>query len=278
MDAPDGARSFLATGQAYDRFMGRYSRSLAAAFADAAGVSAGQSVLDVGCGPGALTGVLAARVGASQVSAFDPSPPFVAECAARYPGISVREGRAEDIPFDDARFDCVLAQLVLHFVTDPARCAHELRRVLRPDGVAAACVWDFAEGMQMLRLFWDAALTLDPSVPDEARTLRFGREGEIADWLVVAGFRDVTETTLNVSSTYASFEELWGGFLAGIGPAGSYCVSLVEEQRVALREELFRRVGSPAGSFSLAAKARCASGRSPHPPAAAARITGTPEP
>ncbi len=264
MDAPAGARSFLATGQAYDLFMGRYSRPLAAAFADAAGVTAGQCVLDVGCGPGALTGELVARLGAGQVSAFDPSPPFVAECAARHPGICVREGRAEDIPFDDACFDGALAQLVLHFVSDPPRCARELRRVLRPDGVAAACVWDFAEGMQMLRLFWDAALALDPTAPDEARTLRFGREAEIADWLVAAGFRDVTETTLDVSSTYASFEELWQGFLAGIGPAGSYCAGLVEEGRRAVREELFQRVGSPTGPFCLTARARCASGRSPH--------------
>jgi ubiquinone/menaquinone biosynthesis C-methylase UbiE len=263
MESPEGARSFLATGAAYDTFMGRYSRSLAAAFADAAGVAPGQSVVDVGCGPGALTGVLVDRVGAGRVSAFDPSPPFVAECAARYPGVTVREGRAEDFPFDDSGFDCALAQLVLHFVTDPVRCAREFRRVLRPGGVAAACVWDFAEGMEMLRLFWDAALVVDPAAPDEARTLRFGRDGEIGDWLVAAGFRHVTETTLDVSSTYASFEELWDGFLAGIGPAGSYCVSLAEKQRAALREELFHRLGSPGGSFSLAAKARCASGRSP---------------
>jgi ubiquinone/menaquinone biosynthesis C-methylase UbiE len=243
--------------------MGRYSRSLAAPFADSAGVASGQAVLDVGCGPGALTGVLVDRLGAAQVSAFDPSAPFVAECAARYPGVAVREGRAEDIPFDDASFDGALAQLVLHFVTDPVRCAGEVRRVLRPGGFAAACVWDFAEGMQMLRLFWDAALVHDPAAPDQARTLRFGRDGEIAEWLDAAGFHDITETTLDVSSMYSSFGELWEGFLAGIGPAGSYCVSLPETQRAAVQEELFLRLGSPAGSFSLAAKARCASGRSP---------------
>jgi ubiquinone/menaquinone biosynthesis C-methylase UbiE len=263
MGTPDGARSFLVTGQAYDRFMGRYSRPLAVAFADAVGLTPGQSVLDVGCGPGALTGVLVDRLGAGLVSACDPSPPFVAECAERHPGIAVREGRAEDLPFDVASFDCALAQLVLHFVTDPVRSAGEFRRVLRPGGLAAACVWDFVEGMRLLRLFWDAALAVDPAAPDEARTLQFGRDGEIADWLIAAGFRDVIETTLDVSSRYASFEELWQGFLAGIGPAGSYCVSLADKQRAAVREELFRRLGSPTGSFSLTAKARSASGRSP---------------
>ena len=138
MDSSDGARSFLASGQAYDRFMGRYSRPLAARFADFAGVAAGHSVLDVGCGPGALTAVLVDRLGADRVSAFDPSPPFAAECKARHPGVTVREGHAEQMPFDDAGFDIALAQLVLHFVTDPARCAQEFGRVLRPGGVAAA--------------------------------------------------------------------------------------------------------------------------------------------
>jgi ubiquinone/menaquinone biosynthesis C-methylase UbiE len=263
MEDPHGARSFLASGSAYDGYMGRYSRPLAMAFADAAGVADGQRVLDVGCGPGALTSVLVDRVGAGQVWAVDPSPPFVAECAARHPGVTVIEGRAEQIPYGDARFDRALAQLVLHFVTDPVECAREFRRVLRPGGVAAACVWDFARGMQMLRAFWDAALALDPAAPDEARTLRFGGEGEIAEWLATAGFLDVEETTLDVATTYADFDELWAGFLAGIGPAGSYCAGLAEEQRAGLRTELFHRVGSPTGSFTLAATARCAAGRSP---------------
>jgi len=263
MEAAEGARSFLTSGDAYDAFMGRYSRKLAVLFADAASVLAGQAALDVGCGPGALTGVLVDRLGASAVSAFDPSDPFVAECAARHPGVDVRLGRAEAIPFDDAQFDCALAQLVLHFVTEPERAAGELRRVVRPGGVVAACVWDFAAGMEMLRCFWDAALAVDSGAPDEARTMRFGRAGEIAEMLDGAGFVDVVETTLDVSSTYESFDELWAGFLAGIGPAGSFCVSLGDEQRADLRDELFRRVGSPAGSFSLAARARFARGRVP---------------
>jgi SAM-dependent methyltransferase len=263
MDSSDPVRSFLTTGRAYDRFMGRYSGPLAVAFADAAAVAPGMSALDLGCGPGALTGVLVDRLGAGLVAAVDPSPSFVAECAARHPGVAVRAGRAEEIPFGSGGFDLVLAQLVLHFVADPARCAHEVRRVLRPGGLAAACVWDFAEGMQLLRAFWDAALALDPSAPDEARTLRFGRRGEIADWLETAGFDDVTETTLTVSVPYPSFDDLWDGFLAGVGPAGAYCVGLPEPGRAALREQLFGRLGSPDGPLSLRATARCASGRSP---------------
>lgn len=263
MDQVQGARSFHSSGEAYDAFMGRYSRPLAVLFADAASLTEGLLALDVGCGPGALTGVLVDRLGAGAVSAFDPSPTFVSECATRYPGVEVRPGRAEAIPFDDGTFDRALAQLVLHFVSDPAQAAREFRRVLRPGGAVSACVWDFAKGMQMLRHFWDAALTLDPQAPDEARTLRFGREGEITQLLDAAGFEDLTETTLSVTSSYADFDELWSGLLAGIGPAGSYCLRLPEDTRGDLRAKMFDRLGSPAGSFSLAAVARCASGRAP---------------
>jgi hypothetical protein len=117
--------------------------------------------------------------------------------------------------------------------------------------------------MQMLRLFWDAALELDPSAPDEARILRFGGEGEIAEMLAAAGFRDIGESTLEVSSTYADVDELWSGFLAGIGPAGAYFRRLDEAARAALREGLVRRLGAPTGPFTLTATARCARGRSP---------------
>lgn len=258
-----GARTFNTSGSAYDAFMGRYSGPLAVQFADAAGVSSGISALDVGCGPGALTRVLADRLGAGSVSACDPSVPFVEECRARNPEVEVRHGRAEAIPFDDNAFDAVLTQLVLHFVSDPATAAAEIRRVLRPGGTVAACVWEFAEGMQMLRHFWDAALAVDPDAPDEARTLRFGREGEMAELFVSAGFQDVCETELTVTATYTDVDELWSGFLTGIGPAGAYCLSLSDPDRDKMRSALVRGLGSPNGSFALDAVARCAIGRSP---------------
>jgi SAM-dependent methyltransferase len=155
------------------------------------------------------------------------------------------------------------AQLVLHFVTDPAAVASELRRVVRPGGFVAANVWDFADGMQMLRRFWDAALAVEPTAPDEARTMRFGREGEIVELFVSVGLVDVVETMLHVTSTYADFDELWSGFMAGIGPAGAFLLSLPDEQRAAVRTELFGRLGAPTGSFTMAAKARCVRGRVP---------------
>jgi ubiquinone/menaquinone biosynthesis C-methylase UbiE len=265
MESAEGARSFLTSGDAYDAFMGRYSQPLATAFADVAGVAAGQSALDVGCGPGALTGVLVQRLGTDAVAACDPSPPFVEACTSRFPGVDVRLGRAEALPFDDGRFDVAMAQLVLHFVSDPAAAASEMRRVLRPGGTVAACVWDFDGGMEMLRTFWDAALTADAEAPDEAPKVRFGRTGEIVELLDAAGFDDVVEITLHVTSTYSGFDELWSGFLAGIGPAGQYCVALPDDTRAVVRAELFRRMGSPTSGFTLGATARCVTGRAPEP-------------
>lgn len=263
MEPAEGARNFQLPGDVYDTFMGRYSRPLATLFADAAAVEPGHRVLDVGCGPGALTGELVGRVGAAQVAAMDPSDPFVAACSSRFPDVDVRVGRAEAIPFDDAMFDRVLSQLVLHFVSDAEQVAAELRRVVRPGGLVAACVWDFEEGMEMLRCFWDAALDVDPEAPDEARVLRFGRAGEIVELLNGASFDDVRETTLEVSSTYDSFDELWSGFLAGVGPAGSFCLSLDDDRRAAVRAAMYDRLGGPSGAFTLGAIARCVSGVRP---------------
>lgn len=257
----EGARSFQQPGEVYDLFMGRYSQALAPEFATAAGVGAGASALDVGCGPGALTSVLVERLGAAAVTAVDPSEPFVVSCRARHPGVDVRVGRAEDLPVDDSAHDVALAQLVLHFTSDPAAAASEMARAVRPGGTVGACVWDFSGGMEMLRLYWDAALAVDPEAPDEARTLRFGRPGEIAELFDAAGLADVEESTLTVASTYRDVDELWSGFLAGIGPAGTHCLSLPEDARAGLREEVERRLGHPGGTFTLGAVARCAVAR-----------------
>lgn len=252
---------FTVSGEVYDRFMGRYSTKLAAPFADASGIEPGQHVLDVGCGPGALTAELVRRVGAERVAAVDPAPQFVDAVLDRLPGVDARVGRAEELPYRDGQFDAALAQLVLHFVGDADATALEMRRVVQPDGVVGACVWDFHGGMRMLRLFWDAALAVDPDAPDEARTRRFGREGEIVELFERAGLGDVTPGSLEVEVTYADFEDFWTPFLSTTGPAGQYLAELDEEKRARLHDELRTGVGSPEGPFKLSASAWCATGR-----------------
>jgi SAM-dependent methyltransferase len=264
MSDVSGARTFGGVaGEAYDRFMGRYSAELARPFADFAGVGTDMFVLDVGCGPGAFTSAVLERVGAGRVCAIDPTPGFVEACRARHRGVDVRRASAERIPFEDGRFDCAAAQLVFHFVHDPLAAVAEMTRVVRPGGVVAACVWDFAEGMRMLRSFWDAASIVDPHAPDEARTMRFGAEGELAQLLAGGGLTEVRETTLQVTSLYSGFDELWQGFAAGAGPVGSYYVALPAQVQAEIRNTLYDLLGQPAGEFSLAAVARAARGIRP---------------
>jgi SAM-dependent methyltransferase len=259
MTSPAPERPLFVNASSYEVFMGRYSDPLSHEFAREAGVSAGEGVLDVGCGTGALTTVLAGIVGAEQVAGVDPSEPFVEACRDRVPGADIRLGPAEALPFEDATFDRTLSQLVFHFVKDPAASAAEMARVTRPGGVVAACVWDMTGGMTMIRAYWDAARSTDPSAPDEEQ--RFGaRPGQLAQLWRDTGLRDVTDATLTVSTQYRDFDELWDSFQGAVGPVGAHAASLEGEMRDAVREAFWRNVGSPEGSFSLTGTAWYTSG------------------
>ena len=252
--------SFAVSGDAYDRFMGRYSRRLAPAFADFAGIEAGQRVLDVGCGSGVLTEELAGRVGAEQVSGVDPSP-LLAACAERVPGVELKQGKAETLPWPDDSFDAAVAQLVIHFMDDPAAGVTEMARVTRPDGVVAASSWDFSGGMEMLRIYWETARELDHDLSGESRS--FGNLEELDALWRELGLEDVQAGPLEVSAEYQDFAELWDTFVLGVGPAGEYVVSLPAERQEVLREEYRRRLGDPTGALTLSARAWAARGRVP---------------
>jgi ubiquinone/menaquinone biosynthesis C-methylase UbiE len=248
---------FAVPADAYDRFMGRYSVLLSPQLADLAGVQAGQRVLDVGCGPGALTAELVARVEPHSVSAVDPSEPFVAAARERYPEVTVRQSSAEQLPFPDGEFDAALAQLVVHFMSDPVAGVTEMRRVTREDGVVAACVWDHDGGQGPLSPVWAAAHELDPEVQDEAR-LTGSRQGDLTQVFASAGLREIEETALSVSVEHPTFEEWWEPFTFGIGPVGVYIAGLDPERRAALREAC--RAALPDAPFVLTAQAWTARG------------------
>jgi len=249
--------SFAAGPKAYDRFMGRYSTPLAPLFADFASVGDAQRVLDVGCGPGALTGELVRRVGAESVSAVDPSPGFVEAAAERHPGVDVRRAEAESLPFEDGSFDATLAQLVVHFMGDPAAGIGEMTRVTRPGGIVAACVWDFGGGRGPLGPFWIAARELDPEVDDESE--RAGaRSGQLAELFRGARLRDVQESDLAVRRAYSGFDDWWEPFTRGVGPAGGFLASLDPAGRSQLEAHCRSRL--PSGSFDLTAHAWAARG------------------
>jgi SAM-dependent methyltransferase len=249
--------SFAVAADAYDRFMGRYSVPLAPKLADLADVAPGQSVLDVGCGPGALTAVLAERLGADAVSAVDPSESFVAAARERHAGVTVRHATAEDLPFDDDTFDAALAELVVHFMADPVAGLREMGRVTRAGGVVAACVWDHAGGHGPLNVFWEAARELDPGVRDESR-LAGTRQGHLAELFAEAGLREVVESSLSVAVEHPSFDNWWEPFLLGVGPAGAFATGLEAERQTRLRELCRERLPSPP--FVVTARAWAARG------------------
>jgi SAM-dependent methyltransferase len=249
--------SFTVGADAYDRFMGRYSVPLAPQLADFAAVAAGQRVLDVGCGPGALTGELVRRLGPAAVSAVDPSEPFVAAARERHPGVEVQRATAEELPFQDQAFDAALAQLVVHFMADPVVGLREMGRVTREDGVVAACVWDHGGGRGPLSLFWEAARQLDPDVEDESQ-LAGAREGHLAELFRTAGLHEIGESTLSVDVEHPSFDAWWEPFTLGVGPAGSYVAGLDPKGQAELREVC--REMLPTTPFALSARAWAARG------------------
>lgn len=255
---------FQVAGSAYDRFMGRYSGALAERFSNAAGIRQGVQALDVGCGPGALTAVLAARLGAEAVAAVDPSVPFVEACRRRVPGADVRLAGAEALPFDSGTFDAVLAQLVVNFIPDPPAGVAEMCRVARTGAVVGAAVWDYGGGMTMLRAFWDAAADVcGPAAveADEGRRMRYCDPESLGGLWRDAGLAEVSVQALDVEAGYADFDDLWWPFTQGVGPAGAFVVALDPPDRDRVRHALRERLGSPPGPFTLAARAWCALGQ-----------------
>ena len=249
--------TFDVAAEAYDAFMGRYSRLLAPQMADLTGVEPGQRVLDVGAGPGSLTSELVHRVGADHVAAVDPSAPFVAANRERHPGVDVRSGSAERLPFDDGTFDVAIAQLVVHFMADPVGGIREMARVTKPGGTVAACVWDHHGGQGPLGLFWEVAREIDPAVADESN-LPGARTGHLAELFDAAGVHGIESTVLSADLEHPTFDAWWEPFGAGVGPAGVYVGKLDPVRLAELRERLRHRVGP--GPYLQRARAWAARG------------------
>jgi SAM-dependent methyltransferase len=215
--------------------MGAFAEPLAKRFAACLRLAPGQRALDVGCGPGALTAVLVSALGAGSVSAIDPSESFVVAVAKRLPGVDVRRGVAEALPWPDGGFDCVAAQLVVHFMTDPVAGLTEMARVTRPGGTVGVTVWDYAGDAGPVSLFWRAVRMVDPAAPDESDLPGTAR-GQLGGLLEQAGLHAVESTALTVSVEFSSFEQWWEPLTLGVGPAGSYLAGLDDQRRRSIRE------------------------------------------
>ena len=258
-----GSATFRTPADAYDRHIGRYGRVLARELIAAAGVRPGETALDVGCGPGALTTELVELLGAERVAAAEPSEPFAAACRERLPGVRVEVAAAESLPFEDGAFDHALAQLVVNFMTDPAAGVGEMRRVTRQGGTVAAAVWDYAGEMTILRRFWDAAAALDPAAAelDEGRSMPYCTPAELEALWSDAGLGDVAVSEAVVAASYEGFEDLWAPLERGVAPSGAYAAGLAAERRAALKDELRRRLDAGDAPFELTARAWLVSGR-----------------
>lgn len=242
------------SGAAYEPFMGRWSRLVAAEFVHRLGVPAGARWVDVGCGTGALTAAILRDAAPEHVLAVDPSSVFVehARAAIGDPRAEFDVNGAGAIPLPDDAADAVVSGLVLNFVPDPGAAVAEARRVARPGGYVAAYVWDYAYGMRMLRRFWDVATELDPAVAelDEARRFPLSDPDKLA---AVFG-AEVTEIT--VPTVFRDFDDYWMPFLGGVGTAPTYVASLTEDHRDALRDALRERLTPDSdGSIPLTARA-----------------------
>jgi SAM-dependent methyltransferase len=239
---------FSGDAEAYDRFMGRFSSPLADRFLELVDPQPGQRALDVGCGPGALTRPLVERLGAASVAAIDPSAGFVATARSRFPGVDVRRGAAEHLPFADASFDLALAQLVVHFMDDPVRGISQMKRVVVAGGLVAASVWDFAPGRTPLGPFWEAVADLDPASARDKGGTRFDKH-DLARSFEHARLGPTRMVELTVSVSFETFAEWWQPFTMGVGPVGEYVASLREPQRILLEERCAELL--PDAPFSI---------------------------
>jgi len=255
-----GASDVWDSGDALERYVGRWSRLVAGAFLKWLGVTPREHWLDVGCGPGALTETILRDASPLAVTGVDPSEQYVAFARARIKDsrVTFEVGNAMALVAQSGTYDTAVAGLVLNFVPQAETAVAEMARVTRPGGSVAAYVWDYAECMGLMRQFWDAAVALDPSAIglDEGRRFPLCRSQPLAHLFNDTGLHDVQVRAIDVPTVFRDFDDYWKPFLGGQGPAPGYAMSLTEERRAMLRERIHSSLPiEPDGSIHLTARA-----------------------
>jgi len=250
----------FANAEAYDRFMGRWSRLVAPRLVDFARLPEQGRMLDVGSGTGALAFAMAQRHHEARILGIDPSKEYVAYAVQRNPypdraGFEV--GDAQRLHFDRATFDGAASLLVFNFIPDPIKALSELRRVVKPGGGISAAVWDYSSGMRMLRIFWDAAVSVDQDAEkSDERHMPLCRAGELSALWRQGGLDHVQEQAIDIEMRFESFADYWEPFLLGQGPAGSYARRLGPAKLNDLRHEVIRLLGLSGEKAPFALPAR----------------------
>ncbi|MGI9586241.1 MAG: class I SAM-dependent methyltransferase [Acidimicrobiia bacterium] len=249
-------------GSDYDVFMGRWSRAVASDFVGRLAVGRGLRWLDVGCGTGALTEAIVSATEPAAVAGVDPSPYFIAEARQRFDGrVDLQVADGGDLPFPDGVFDVVVSGLALNFIPDPVRALREWKRVAEPGGLVGVYVWDYTEGMEFLRIFWDAVVEVDESARDldEGRRFPICRSDELFNTFSDAGLSNITSSSIEIATCFGSFDDYWNPFLSGQGPAPTYVAGLSQGDREDLRQRLRTKL-APDGAIDLTARAWVAAG------------------
>jgi SAM-dependent methyltransferase len=259
IDVTGAQDPIFSEARAYERFMGRWSRDLAPFLVRFSGVRDGDSVLDVGSGTGALTAAVAAAAPSSRIVGIDPAASYIALAQSQYGSvlISFEVGDAQRMRFASSTFDRTLSLLVFNFIPDARKALGEMKRVTRQKGTVAAAVWDYGEGMEMLRVFWDEAVALQPaSAAKDERNMPFCRRGELASVWGEQGLENVVEEGMTIETRFASFDDYWTPFLEKQGPAGAYAASLSASDREALRLRLRQRLIGTGADRPIVMRAR----------------------
>ncbi|UXX82016.1 class I SAM-dependent methyltransferase [Roseovarius pelagicus] len=247
-------------GDAYEMYVGRWSRLTGQKFLAWLDVPNQKRWLDLGCGTGALTSRILDACDPVSIIGVEPSEGFLtlARNSVTDPRAEFRQGAGDSVPAADAAVDCAVSGLVLNFIPDVQKAMNELTRVTTPNGTVAAYVWDYAGHVQFMRYFWDAAIALDPSARDKDEGVRFPicKPDALADLFRASGLRDVSTAPIDVPTPFENFDDYWTPFLSGIAPAPGYCASLDDEARKRLKIRLEEALPTdPDGRILLAARA-----------------------
>jgi SAM-dependent methyltransferase len=262
--------AMFSAAQAYERFMGRWSRTLAPLLVRFAGIEHTNRVLDLGCGTGALTTAIHAAVPSARVVAIDRSAPYVAFARSRQASgcVHFQVGDAQHLPLAHGSVDATLSLLTVNFMPDPYRAVTEMMRVTRRGGTVATAVWDYAQGMEMLRIFWDEAIAVSPGMDaSDERHMPFCRSGQLSSLWSDSGLQHVVEQPLSIVTAFTSCDDYWSAFEQKQGPAGACVAAIPPSQREELRLRLQARLAGDGPDRPIVLNARAWAVRGIVPPA-----------